>query len=117
LRAETYLRPLRLKGCILGWLLCTCQASKGHLRLYPAGSLRTADHTTLRKTKLDAPAAFVAPFSSARGPGVVCISADGTLTVRLLLTNRCHAHALAGTNCCPFREPAMVIHAWRERSA
>ena len=57
------------------------QASKGHLRLYLVDNLRTADHTTLRKMKLDAPAAFAAPFSSARGPGLVCMSTTGVLTV------------------------------------
>jgi hypothetical protein len=58
------------------------QASSAHLRLYPADALRTADRTTLRKVQLDAPIGFAAPFASARGPGLVCISADGLLSVR-----------------------------------
>ena len=58
------------------------QVSTTHLRLYTADSLRTADRTTLRKTRLGVPAGFAAPFSSPRGPGIACLSADGTLSVR-----------------------------------
>ena len=61
------------------------QVSAGHLRLYAVDALRTADRTTLRKVPMDATAAFAAPFSSARGPGLACVSADGALSVRALL--------------------------------
>lgn len=56
-------------------------ATENYLRLYPVDGLRAGDRSTIRKTKLEHPLGFAAPFRSSQGPGLAAITKSGILLV------------------------------------
>ncbi len=63
-------------------LAARAQASRSHLRVYPADGVRAGDRTTLQKLFLEDALDFAAPFATPEGPALACLSMSGKITAR-----------------------------------